>query len=358
MTGLVVRALIVALGLGLAGFMLIDWNALFFAGGPQYTNDARLQGDPTIMEAQVPGLVTAEAVGDDQPVRRGQLLFQIETDTYDAAIEAARAARDEAVAQLHLLQAQRGVQRSTVESARKAVDGERANYAFAREDAARWNALAGTPGDLLRSRQNANADEQRERATVDADIHEVAMQKTSLGAIDAQLESAEQQVAGSEAALALARIDRRWTEIRAPEDGVVTERAVHVGQYVTAGTPLIRFVPLPRVWAVSWYREEQVHLMRVGQHATVHVDAYPGLSLHGCVQSVAPVSQAYNETLPPDQATGNFTKVVQRIPVKITFPTEWPADRQVLARFLVVGLNVETSVETGRPADCTANPGR
>jgi membrane fusion protein (multidrug efflux system) len=358
MKGVIVRAIILAIALAIGGVMLIDWNAITFAGGPAETNDAQLRGDPSILMARVPGLVTGDAIDDDQPVHRGQLLFQIEDDTYRAALRAANAASDRARAQLALLRAQRQAQADRITGSQRQADAANARLAFARQDAARWNALAGTPGDLLRARQDADATERQQAALLDSDRQAVAIARATLARLDAQIDQATHALAAEEAALRLAAIDLGWTRITAPEDGVVTERAVHPGQYVTAGTPLIRFVPLPRVWAVAWYREEQVHAMRAGQHVRIHVDAFPGLTIDGCVQSIAPVSQAYDEALPPDQATGTFTKVVQRIPIKITFPTGPGSPIADLGRFLIPGLSVETHVDIAGPADCVPAPGR
>lgn len=358
MRDVLVRAIVSAVGLLLAAFLLVDWNAIYFAGGAQETDDAQLRGDPTVIEAEVPGLLTGEHVGDDRSVHRGELLFTIEQDTYVAAIHAALAALEQQRGTLQLMEAERRAQEDQLRGAEHMVASDHARLAFALADRARYDALVGTPGDLRRARESAAAAARQTGETVRSDAADVEGRRRSIEGYDRRIEAQRRMIAGSENALRLAGISLGWTRIVAPEDGVVAIRAAHVGQYVQPGTPLIRFVPLPRVWAVAWYREEQIHLMRVGQHADIHVDAFPRLVLHGCVAAFGPTAQSWTETMPPDQATGTFTKVVQRLPVKITFPPVGRPDRDVLARMLVPGLNVETRVHTDGPADCLPPAGR
>ncbi len=339
---MVVRALVAALGLGLVAVMLVDWNSLVWLGGPQGTNDAQTRGDPVFVQAQASGYVTEVAVNDYDAVRRGQLLYRIEDDTYRAEVDRAAAQVAEAVAQVHETEARIGVQDATVDTATKNADATAATLGFAREDQARFNALAGTPGDLLRERQRANTAAQTQAATLDADRSTIGANVAQVRTLRAQLVQQQALLDSRRHALDLARISLGWTRVVAPADGVVTERLVRPGQLVGPGRRLISFVPLPDVWVVAWYREEQVADMRVGQAVDIHVDAYPDHVFAGRIDSFEPTSQAWTQVFPPDRATGNYTKVVQRVPVKITFVAPVPQ----FAR-LIPGLSVETSVRTG-----------
>ena len=155
-----------------------------------------------------------------------------------------------------------------------------------------------------------------------------------------QQAQAQAQLAAQQAQLNLSQITLGYTRVTAPEDGFVTARLAFLGGYVTPGEPLLTFVPRG-VWAVANYREEQLDGMAVGQAAELHVDAFPGVTLHGHVQSIGPTSQSRQSPLPPDRATGNFTKVVQRVPVKITIDPGQPITERLLP-----GLSVETRVFT------------
>ncbi|TLU72295.1 HlyD family secretion protein [Lichenicoccus roseus] len=343
----VVRALIVVVGLVLVAIMLIDWNGLVWNTSSRSTDDAQLRGQPSALESRVPGLVVWEADIDNAPVRRGQLLFRIEDDYARAAVARARAAVQVADAGIARAEAERAAQQAQIGAALAQQAVSEAQLAYAKEDAARWNRLAGTPGGLLRARQQADTNLQAARDRSEGDRNGVEQARLRLGAMDATVQQAQAQAGAARETLRLAAIRLDWTRIVAPADGRVTERVVHVGQWVSPGRRMISFVPLPDTWAVAWYREEQVAGMRIGQPVDIHVDAYPELGLHGCIAGFGPTSQSWSEVVPPNRATGNFTKVVQRIPVRITYVT--PTDAVPL---LVPGLSVETLVHIDGPG-CT-----
>nr|WP_321983569.1 HlyD family secretion protein [uncultured Lichenicoccus sp.] len=346
----VVRALVAVLGLVLVAIMLIDWNGLVWNGSSRSTDDAQLRGQPTALESRVSGLVVWESDIDDRPVRAGELLFRIEDDYARAAVARARAAVQVADAGVARALAERDAQQAQIGASLADEAVSAAQLVYAREDAARWSRLAGTPGGLLRSRQQADTSLQAARHGADADRNGVEQARLRLAAMQASVHQARAQAASARQALSLAAIRLGWTRIVAPTDGRVTERVVHVGQWVTPGRRMISFVPLPGTWAVAWYREEQVAGMRIGQPVALHVDAYPDLALHGCIAGFGPTSQSWSEVVPPDRATGNFTKVVQRIPVRITYATTPEA-----VPLLVPGLSVETDVHVHK-AGCTPSP--
>ena len=341
MKAAVLRAIVAAVGLAMVAVMLVDWNAIVWLGGPQATNDVQTRSDPVFLMSQVPGYVTADAVNDDEQVHKGQVLFRIEDDVYRAERDRAAAAEAEAKATVDVLQAQIGAAGAAIDATRATVSADTATLTYARQEQGRWNALAGTAGDLLQERQRANAQARSQNEAVTASQSEVAAAISTRKELQQRLGAAEAMLQSRHHALELAEITLGWTHIIAPADGVVARRDVFPGQFVEAGRRLITFVPVPDAWLVAWYREEQVVNMRVGQKVDIHIDAFPAIIYHGHVDSFAPETQAWSQLLPPDRATGNFTKVVQRVPVKILFDAPIPDYARI-----VPGLSVETDVHT------------
>ncbi len=349
---LLVRGIVAALGLALVLVLLLDWKAFRYSGNPTGTLDAQLRGNPVVIAARVEGLITRVGIDDDAVVRKGQLLYEIEQDTYRSQADAARALVEQAAASASMLRAQIAEQEAAVQTANAMiVASQAAEYRSGRE-LARQAALLGTAGELRRAFEQATADDRRDRDQVQANVELSRQQQGRIGVLRAELASAEAMLEQRRASLANAGITLGHTQVLAPEDGVVTERLAYLGQYISAGRPLIGFVSLRDVWAVAYYREEQLTFMQPGQRAAVHVDAFPQYEITGRVDSIAPVAQARETTLPPDRATGNFTKVVQRIPVKIALDPSWldpdppPGGPPSLFRRLIPGLSVEVHVFT------------
>ncbi len=341
MGNLVVRAVVVALAvLGVAAFA-IDWNQLLLAGTRRNTDDASLQGDPVTLRTRVAGYLQAVPVGDYQPVHRGDLLFLVEQDDYQARVDqaAAQLAMAEAgvrsaAAQVAQAQAQTGV-------AAAAIHQADATLVQARQERARQAALLHTESYLARDWQNAVANEQGQQADKDGRVKDLAAAQAAVGVARAQEAQARAQVDDSRAALDYARVQLGYTRITAPADGIVTARLVRRGAYVAPGASLITLVPLQPVWVVANYREVALTRMRPGQPVLLHVDALPDLDLTGHVDSIGTRSQADSSLLAPDRAAGNFTKVTQRVPVKIDLDP-----RPELAGRLRPGLSVEAWVQT------------
>ena len=348
---LLVRGIVAALGLALVLILLLDWKA-FRYGNPAGTLDAQLRGNPVMIAARVEGLITRVGIDDDAVVRRGQLLYEIEPDTYRSQADAARAAVEQAAATVATLEAQLAAQAAAIDTARAAIlVSQAAEYRSSRE-LARQAALLGTAGELHRAWEQATANDRRDRSEVASSIELSRQQQAQLGVLRAERAAAEATLKQRRASLANAEITLGYTQLVAPRDGVVTQRLAYPGQYVAAGQPLIGFVALNDVWVVAYYREEQLTVMQPGQPARLHVDAYPQYEITGRVDSIGPVAQSRETTLPPDRATGNFTKVVQRIPVKIVLDPAWldprppPGAPPSLFGRLIPGLSVEVRVLT------------
>ncbi len=314
----IIRAILATAALALIALLLIDWNAIVFEGGPAGTIDAQLRGDPVQIESRVAGYITRIGTDDDQPVHRGQLLYEIEQDVYQAQVEQNQATLHQTQAQLTELDARLAAQRATIASQAANVQASDAGRFQAAAELARQRALRGTDGGILRDYQRAEADSRQNTEAVVSSQDQLRAAQAQLTIMQAQRAQAQAQLAAQSAQLDVARINLGYTRILAPADGFVTARLAFPGTYVTPGRPLITFVPANDVWAVANYREEQLIDLAVGQRAELHVDAFPRVTLHGHVQSFGPTSVANQSALPPERATGNFTKVVQRVPVKIT----------------------------------------
>lgn len=350
--GAVVRALIAVIAMVAAAIFLIDWNAVVWETNRRETNDAQLRGNLTQLAARVGGYVAEVAVTDYQTVRKGDLLYRLEQDDYEARVAAAEANVAAAQAAVDVAEAEVASQRARVGGADASSRATAANLERARLERARQGALLGTESGLPRAYEAAAAQEQRLRAQLSGDQDEIGAQQAQVRAQQAQVDAARATLDQRRAELQQARVNLGYTRITAPADGVVGRRLAFAGQYVAPGTQLISLVPLDQVWAVAYYREEQVNRMRVGQPAEVRVDAYPGVVLHGHVQSLEPTSQAFGGATPPNRAVGSFTFIVQRIPVKIGLDPGHPLEGRLLP-----GLSVETTVGTaGALPPTKANP--
>jgi membrane fusion protein (multidrug efflux system) len=281
------------------------------------TDDAQIEGHVHPVLARVPGFVTAVNVEENARVDSAQVLAAIDPRDLDAALAGADAER--ANAQASLLAAQADV-RAAQATAKKTAG-----------DVARYEPLLAR-GDL--SRQEFEAADAAERAAA-----------AQLAAAQGEVLAARAKVEQKDAELAQAKLTRSYTTIAAPSRGSVSKKSIEVGQYVQAGQPLMTVVDDTDLWVVANYKETQLRRMHPGQLVEVKVDAYPGHAFHARVQSISPATGARFALLPPDNATGNFTKVVQRLPVKIVFTD--PPDP---AHPLRVGMSVTSTVDVDGPA--------
>jgi membrane fusion protein (multidrug efflux system) len=344
-----------------------DWNA--WEGGriEQVTDDAIVRGDLTPLSTKVAGIVRDVRVSDFQRVHAGDLVVELQDDDYLAQLAQAAAAVEAGKAAIQNNRKQRELQDSRIEKALSGIDLANAQIAAAeagiravqadvlrtRLERARQEALLATQSATKQHVETAVADEQRfaaQAASREADLEQA---KTSLRSNEigveterrskAVLESQDQQLIADlhakEAALTVAQVNLSYTKIHAPADGTVGERQVRAGQLVSPGTQVVTFVPDTK-WVQANYRETQLTHMKVGDPAEIRIDAYPGKQVRGKVLEIAPASGSQFALLPPDNATGNYTKVVQRVPVKIAL------DDAALAAQLRPGLSVVATVRT------------
>jgi membrane fusion protein (multidrug efflux system) len=334
------RILVFIVAVGIIIVVSTNWTRWEGGAGWQSTNDAYLQADLTPISAKVAGYVRELPIQDFERVHKGQVLAQLVDDDYRATVAQAEAQVATALAQAQALKAQHELQLANVEAARAVVASTTASFEQNRRDLARQHRLLDTGSSSTEASEKlATA-----RAQLEAQLKENRAQaraaERQLAVLEAQLAQSEATIAAQRAALDTARINFGYTTITATQDGVIGQRQVKPGQLVGVGSQITTLTPLPKVWVIANYKETQLTHMAVGQKAEITVDTFPGHTLRGHLQAFAPASGAEFALLPPDNATGNFTKIVQRIAVKIVID-----DADGLADRLVPGMSVEAKID-------------
>ena len=337
------RILLVVVAGVLAWFVAGHWDRWTGAARFEATDDAYTAGDLTPLAAKVSGYVANVAVDDYQVVRKGDLIVEIDASDYRAQLLQAEANLAASQATLANLANQKDVQRALIRQAEATIEATKA-------DLNRYALEAKRQRDLLQTRiagteqlvEQADDNARRTAAQLDLNNAQLDQQKALLDSLDVQENVLQAQVKSAEAQVILAQNNMGYTRILAPDDGMVGQRQVRPGQFVGVGTQVIAMVSLPRIWVIANYKETQMTNIRLGDPARIHVDAFPDLALTGHVDSWSPGSGSTFALLPPDNATGNFTKVVQRVPVKIVLDPH-PS----LGTLVRPGLSVETSIDTG-----------
>src|ERR1700693_2358957 len=361
--------LVVALGLAVLITITRNWNAWEGGKVEQVTDDAYVRGDLTPLSTKVAGIVRAVNVADYQQVHKGDLLVELRDDDYQAQVDQAKAAVEAAHASIEENLRQRQLQDTRIAKALAGIDQAKAQIAAAeagkdavqaqliraRSERKRQEGLYQTHSTTEQNLEAAVAAEgnlSAQLASRDADLNQAqTLLRSSELAAEAErgskavLESQEAQLQADlhakQASLAAVEVNLGYTKIYAPDDGTVGERQVRPGQLVSPGTVVISFVALTK-WVQANYRETQLTNVKIGDTAELRIDEYPEQLIRGKVAEIAPASGSQFALLPPDNATGNFTKVVQRIPVKIAL------DDPAVATTLRPGLSVVATVRTKR----------
>jgi membrane fusion protein, multidrug efflux system len=282
------------------------------------TDDAYVQADNTTIAPKVSGYLSAVLVDDNQPVKAGQVLARIDDRDFTVELDQAKANVAAAEAQIADRRTALDAQQTLIASARATVSVDLAQETFAEQDNRRYAALAADGWGTVQKAQDAAARIAAAHAIVTRDVATLANATKQIDILTAQVNVAEADLAHAKAVQAQAELNLSYTMIISPNDGVIGNRTLRVGQYVQAGTQLMAVVPAASAYIVANYKETQLTHVHTGQPVSISVDTFPGQAFHGRVNSVAPASGQEFALLPPDNATGNFTKVVQRIPVKIT----------------------------------------
>jgi membrane fusion protein, multidrug efflux system len=310
------------------------------------TDDAYVGGNVTEIAPHISGFISGIAVTDNQYVRAGQLLIRIEPADFKAARERALAGVAQAQASVADLQAKIALQRSFIAQAQADLAASRDQMRFDAEDAARDRTLAQAGAGSVRDAQHSATAYQAAQATTLAAQARVRASQQQVGVLGAALRQAQASLGQASAQLRTASLNLGYTELRSPIDGYVGDRSAQMGAYVTAGTQLLSIAPAHGLWVDANYKEDQIGRMRPGQPATIVADVDPGRVFHGHLISLAPATGAVFSIIPPQNATGNFTKIVQRVPVRIALDGA-SADLGLLRP----GLSTTASVDTRDDAD-------
>jgi membrane fusion protein (multidrug efflux system) len=332
-------AVIVALGfVALATLRFDEWvgNAVV-----QTTNDAYVRSELTRLASRVSGEVLTVGVTDFQRVKAGDLLIQIDPADYQAQVAQSEAAVAASQAVLDNLANQIELQYATIAQAEASRLSAEALEVEAKQEQERQQSLTQTESGTRQRFEQAVAGLAKAQADVRASRAVIAAQRHQLEVLQGTKKQRAADLDATKATLASVKLKLGYTKITAPFDGVVGERQVQPGDYVNIGTNLINVVPLPKVYVIANYKETQLTHVAPGQPVEITVDSFPREKLRGRVERIAPATGAQVALLPPDNATGNFTKVVQRIPVRIQFD-----DNQPLLTRLVPGMSVVTSIDT------------
>lgn len=333
-----------------------------FAGGGFYwwtvwrflqsTDDAYIQSDVSLISPKIEGYIKEVRVRDNEAVAAGQVLFVIEDRDFAAKVAQAEAVVATGEASVATYANRLKLQQTMIDQAAANLRAAEADLDRTQRDYKRYTSLVTSDYASRQRYETAEADSRKADAALGKARAALATEQNQLAVLQSQKREEEAKLQQTRAALQLARNDLDNTTIRAPIAAIAGNRAGQIGQYVKAGTQLLSLVPLPRVFVTANFKETQLTRMRPGQPAEISVDAYPDRPLHGEVESFAPGSGAQFSLLPPDNATGNFTKIVQRVPVRIAVPADEP-----MVRLLRPGLSVTVTVDTRREGTAEASDG-
>jgi membrane fusion protein (multidrug efflux system) len=335
----------VAAAMTFTAMATVDWDKWVGSRAVQTTDDAYVQAQMTQLSSRVAGAIKVVAVDDFQRVKAGDLLVEIDPADYLAQVAQAEAAVEAAKAALDNLANQVELQDATIAQAEAQHTSAVALQLEAEQEQQRQQMLTQTQSGTLQKLQQAVAAYGKAQADVKASIAVVAAQRQQLAVLAGTKQQRAADLLGAKAALDAARLRRGYTRIVAPFDGVASARQVQPGDYVNIGSNLIAVVPLPKVYVIANYKETQLRRVQPGQRVTIMVDTFFGEVLEGTVERISPASGSQFALLPPDNATGNFTKVVQRIPVRIGFIAKQP-----LLERLLPGMSVTTHIHVEEKA--------
>jgi membrane fusion protein, multidrug efflux system len=333
-------ALALALTLGVAGAADFGYGYLTTGRYLETTDDAYVKADSTIVAPRVSGYIAQVLVGDNETVKAGQLLARIDDRDFRTALDQARADVAASEAAIRNLDAQIALQQPVIEQGTADIAAADANLKFAQEEQARYDELMKSGSGTVQRAQQTDAALREKVAQLQHGKSGLLAAQRKVDVLTTDRTKAVAQLDHARAVEAQAALNLSYTEITAPVEGTVGARSLRVGQFVQAGTQLMAVVPLDAVYVVANFKETQLTHVRNGQPVEVEIDSFQGTRLRGHVDSLSPASGLEFALLPPDNATGNFTKIVQRVPVKIVL------DDQRLSGLLRPGMSAEPTVNT------------
>jgi membrane fusion protein (multidrug efflux system) len=305
------------------------------------TDDAYVQADNTTVAPKISGYLHEVLVGDNERVKAGQVLARIDDRDFAVALDQARADIAAARAAIASKEAQLAVQQAVIDAAKATVEVDQATANFAAQENKRYTDLAATGYGSVQNAQQAQSRIAGAQAAIARDTANLASAVKQVDLLKAEIVQANATLSRAEAVQRQAQLNLDYTSIVAPIDGIVGNRTLRSGQFVQAGTQLMSVVPITGAYVVANFKETQLTDVHEGQAVDIAIDMFPGEVVHGRVDSIAPASGQEFALLPPDNATGNFTKVVQRIPVKIALSSDHRAPIE-----LRPGMSVIPTIET------------
>ena len=332
--------LALALALGVAGAADLGYGYLTTGRYLETTDDAYVKADSTIIAPKVSGYISEVLVADNEPVKAGQVLARIDDRDFKTALKQAHADVAAAEASVRNLNAQIELQEPLIQQQAAEVDAAEANLKFAEQERSRYDELMKSGSGTVQRAQQTDAALRAQTAQLQQGKAGLIAANKKIEVLDTERAKAVAQLDHARAVEQQAALNLSYTQITAPVDGTVGARTLRVGQYVQAGTQLMAVVPLDAVYVVANFKETQLTHVRNGQPVEVRIDSFSASRLKGHVDSLSPASGLEFALLPPDNATGNFTKVVQRVPVKIVL------DDQSLRGLLRPGMSAEPTVNT------------
>jgi membrane fusion protein (multidrug efflux system) len=331
-----------------AGYGYYYWTTARFLVS---TDDAYVEAHSVLISPKVSGYISEAPVDDNQAVKADQVLARIDPRDYQTALDQAHANVTAAQASIDTLNQQIAQQKLVVEQDRQQVASDQAALTYSQQDFKRYSELAKDGYGTVQRAQQAQADIREKDAAQQHDAAVVAAAEKQISVLGAQVDQASGTFALQQAIEHQAELNLSYTTITGPVDGTVGVRTLRVGQYVQAGTQLMAVVPLQDVFITANYKETQLIDVRPGQPVSITIDTFSSAKVHGHVDSLAPASGQEFALLPPDNATGNFTKIVQRISVKIVVEKNDP-----LAGMLRPGMSVEPTIDTKPVAAAASSP--
>ena len=338
-----IKAGIIGLAAAVATVAAGDFGYHYWSVGRflESTNDAYVKADSSTIAPKVSGYIAEVLVEDNQPVKAGQVLARIDPRDLQTALDQATADVANAQADIDNIEAQIALQRSLIAQADATIAADQAALVYAKQEVDRNHRLVDSGAVTVKSTQQSDSDYQQKGALLRRDQAALVAAQQQSTVLETQRAKAETQLQHNRAVRQQAELNLGYATITSPIDGTVGARTLRVGQYVQAGTQLMAVVPLDSVYVVANFKETQLTDVRDGQPAEIAIDSFPGVKLTGHVDSLAPASGLEFALLPPDNATGNFTKIVQRIPVKIVLDRD-----SALAGLLRPGMSVESVIDT------------
>ncbi len=320
------------------------WYGYYWSQTGRYletTDDAYIGGNTTALSPRVSGHVEAVLVDDNQRVTAGQLLVRLDSRTFKTAVDRAEAAVREQQASLDNLHAQSELQASLVKQAEADLAAKKAASDFTEIDAVRYRNLATQSTGTEQNAQKAVLADTQAKAAVAASDAGLTAARQQIQVLKTQIAEAQSALDGARLDAETARLNLSYTEVRSPVDGYVGNRAAQIGAFVSDGSYLLSVIPEKGLWIDANFKEDQLAVIKPGQKVTVVADIYPGHHLTGKISSIAPATGATFSVIPPENATGNFTKIVQRVPVRVALD-----DTAVKDQALRPGLSTTVTVDT------------